>query len=442
MLPGVDGGPRQWTRIAPAVAGLVVAGLALGACGGRNEPIGTSAPVVGFFGSAVSDEPRATLAARDILANNGSAVDAAVTLAFTLAVTLPSRAGLGGGGVCLVHDNRAKKTEALVFLPAPAAGDPRVGVPAFARGLFALHARYGRLRWEQLTGSAESLARFGHPVSRALARDLAAHGQALASDPRTAALYRPDGRLLGEGEALAQVELSTILNQLRSIGPGDLYMGRTAHAFAEATLEAGFRLEVADLRAYTPDWKAPIALDAGNEVLFAAPEPVAGGRLAAAAWRARGAGAVPAGASPGGEASTGFVTTDRSGSAVACALTMGRPFGLARLARGTGVLLAPPADEASSLALAPLLQVNRNVNELFLALSAAGGADAGPLAAATARRLADEPAALDGALRTPRGTSTARLNVTWCPGGAPRRLESCSARTDPNGSGLAASADR
>ncbi|MDP6258510.1 MAG: gamma-glutamyltransferase, partial [Rhodospirillales bacterium] len=83
--------------------------MLLTSCGGPKEERGSEGYVRGFIGGVAADEPRAVLEGQKILSAGGHAADAATAVYFTLAATLPSKASLGGGGVCLVHDNKTKK---------------------------------------------------------------------------------------------------------------------------------------------------------------------------------------------------------------------------------------------------------------------------------------------------------------------------------------------
>ena len=119
--------------------------------GGGGDQAAEPARLAGFIGAAVADEPRAALAGRDVLALGGSAADAAVAMGFMLGVTLPSRAGLGGGGACLAYNPSASgpgagNAEAIIFTPvagatAGPATDRPAAVPMIPRGLYALHVR-------------------------------------------------------------------------------------------------------------------------------------------------------------------------------------------------------------------------------------------------------------------------------------------------------------
>lgn len=254
-------------------------------------PRGTIGFVQGFLGGVAADEPNAALIGRDILSAGGTAADAATATYFALAVTMPSSASLGGGGVCLVYDNEKDTTKALDFLArAPGAVAPGTlrpnAVPGNARGFFALHSKYGRMRWAQLLRRAEDLARFGIPVSRAIARDLATVEESLMVVPEVRRVF---GRKGGKGavrerDFLVQVDLAGVLSRLRSNGPGDFYQGRLARQLVDAANGSGGSLRIEDLRDFAPRWHDTLKIPFGDLTMHFPPPPPPAGALAAEMW--------------------------------------------------------------------------------------------------------------------------------------------------------------
>jgi len=245
--------------------------------------------VEGFFGGVVADEPNSAQVGRDVLTAGGTAVDAAVATYFAMAVMLPSSASLGGGGVCLVHWSKDKKTEALTFLTKlPASGSPGtvpVGVPGNVRGMAALHSRYGVLRWEQLVGAAERLSRLGAPVSRAMARDLAGAAATIQQDPVTRrAFSQPNGQLVVEGSPWIQDDLAATLGSIRLRGAGELYGGPLSRQFVDAVRAGSGIISIDDMRHQTPTWSAPVTVPFGDHIAYFAPPPTGGGVLTAEIW--------------------------------------------------------------------------------------------------------------------------------------------------------------
>ena len=439
-----------------------------------GPPAGDDARLSGFIGAVVADEPRAVLAARDVLATGGNAADAAVALGYTLMVTLPSRAGLGGGGACLAYNPSRDgpgrgSPEAVLFTPvAPRtlAGpvDRPAAVPMTPRGLFALHARYGKKPFESLVAPAEELARFGTPASRALVRDLAIVAGPLAADPNARTVFAPGGIPLREGQDLRQPDLGATLSQLRTAGVGDLYLGALGRKLEDASRVAGGGLTLADLRPALPTTTAPVTVRAGRDQVAFLPPPADGGLGAAAAfaalgrtpndpaaadavglaavsrWRAGGATIEQILAQPqaGGAAmgnlpaSTSFVVLDKDGNAVTCALTMGNLFGTGRIAPGTGILLAASPGAAPRPLLSAALVWNSNVRG-FRAAVGASGQEGAAIAAAVATA---------NALRTNQPMPApvpepGRANVIACSRYLPGNEDTCGWATDPRGAGLA-----
>ena len=252
-------------------------------CGSSDDEFLTIGPVAGFAGLVAADEPRAALIGRDVLANGGNAADAAVAMYFTLTVTLPSRAALTSGGVCLSFDNGDRTAEMLEFLPRAgrSGGVPPRGVRAMA----ALHARHGLSPWPALVIPAESLARFGHAISRAFARDIARGAEIVRADPEMSRIFRASsGGLPVEGDKVTQPALSTILSGLRTQGAGYLHVGTFARRLAEAASAVGEGLSPEDLRTAVPQFKEPAQLSFGTETLYFSAPPAAGGLVAAMLW--------------------------------------------------------------------------------------------------------------------------------------------------------------
>ena len=105
-----------------------------------------------------------------------------------------------------------------------------------ARGLFLLQARYGNQPFESLVAPAEQLARFGVPMSRALAQDVALVAGPLLADPNAASVFSAGACRSTEGQSLVQPDLATTLAQIRTAGVGDIYQGGLAGRIAQASV--------------------------------------------------------------------------------------------------------------------------------------------------------------------------------------------------------------
>ncbi len=473
----------NWIGRALRAAMATTVSVSLAGCGagtaiehtivGNDAPkLGVPVDVTGFPGAVVADEPQAVRIGQHILFNNGSAADAAVAMGFALAVTLPSRAGLGGGGACLVYTagngDERHAPEAVLFAPlAPAAraGDRPASVPMLALGLTALHEKFGVLPMAQDIVPAEELARFGATVSPALAADFAVVDGALLADPAAAAAFSQGGAPLNAGDLMIQHDLSATLARLRVAGARDLYDGALAHEFATASAQAGGPVTTGDLSraaaietppliigtrhnevGFMPN-DAGVAAGAVFERLHKAPDDLSGMQLrafgAAAAARegmsadrilSGGGGTAPSfGALP---ASTSYVVLDRAGNAVACDLTMNNLFGTGRVAPGTGILLSESPAVAPLPLLAAAIAWGKSEHAFRAAVAASGQEAASAAVGYGMFRALNAPVAMPGTVPSP-----GRLNAIACNHYLPGDAASCTWATDPRGAGLAVSTD-
>jgi gamma-glutamyltranspeptidase/glutathione hydrolase len=394
----------------------------------------------GFFGAVVADEPRAAEVGRDVLAQGGSAADAAVAMYFALSATLPSAASLGAGGVCIVHKHDTRKTEAIVF-PSTSTGpstDPRKGfdvaTPMAVRGMTLLHVRHGQLRWEVLVAPGERMARDGASVSRALARDLQAAASRLGADPAARGIYdKGNGVLVGEGDPLVQRDLASTLASIRARGGGDFFQGRFARQLADSVQSAGGGLTLQNLRDSVASVVQPVEMPFGDHTVYLAPAPFGSATLQAAF---SGQGSGMGGGYTGGEA--GFLAVDRDANAVSCMVGMGRPFGAGRIAPGTGIMMAAPGG-GSNASMAPMLIANRHTGDILLAGTASGGPSAPSAVGSVARQVMRDGVPLPTALASVNG---AEVGMVACPRGLRENRTLCQVGADPRSFGLALTANR
>jgi len=380
------------------------------------------------FAAVTAEEGRAAEVGREILLAGGNATDAAVAMYFALAVTLPSAASLGASGACVVHNEKTKKAEAFVFPPIAAPGAVKgtpFSVPVGVRAITLMHVRHGQLRWEQTVSPGERLARFGFPVSRALARDLQAGGSLLGADAEARRIFGS----AGEGTQLMQPDLATVLGAIRQRGGAEFFQGALARTFSEQVSQAGGSLPVDTLRAAIPIATAPQSVSQYRSRVYVAPSPAAGAAVLAG-WN----GAQPAGGTPadsGGFA--GFAAVDSKGGAAACELSMGQLFGARVVVPGSGIMLGSPNPEAASVS--PLIIGNPGNGEFTFAGAGGGGPGAAQAVGFVAREVIDNGKNL-GSVLAGRRAQGGFVNAIACPSGLRGKPEACSTGADPAGAGL------
>jgi gamma-glutamyltranspeptidase / glutathione hydrolase len=256
-------------------------------------------PVHGRHGMVATQEETATRIGLEVLQQGGNAVDAAVTVGFALAVTLPRAGNLGGGGFMLVHDAASGDTVAIdyrekaggnafrdMFLDEEGNADPEksrysglaVGVPGTVAGLALALERYGTISLAQAIAPAIELAEQGIIVSEGLAASLDGAGDRLRKWPSSAKIFlKAGGAPYQPGDTLIQRDLAASLRLITEQGPDALYRGPIGQKIVAAVARAGGNLTIADLRSYQPVVRAPVRGDYRGYEIVSMPPPSSGG---------------------------------------------------------------------------------------------------------------------------------------------------------------------
>jgi gamma-glutamyltranspeptidase/glutathione hydrolase len=235
--------------------------------------------------SVAAGHPATAEAGAQILADGGSAADAAVAACLASCVAETVMTGLLGGGHGIYFDaaaGEARLLDCFVTVPsgagAPmdelqvpfgeelvhyAVGASSCAVPGVPAGLDLLWRTYGRLPWRRLVEPALRLARAGVPMPTAHASCLAMLAPVMTMR-EGAAIYAPGGTLLQAADLLQQPGLVAALELLRDEGATSVYRGTIADAFMKLIEERHGVVRRTDLEAYEAAWSPPVEVSFAN----------------------------------------------------------------------------------------------------------------------------------------------------------------------------------
>lgn len=232
----------------------------------------------------------AAQAGLDVLRDGGSAPEASVAVAATLAVVYPHMTGIGGDGFWLIAEPGAAVRAvhgcggaaadlasyaglATMPLRGPLAACTVAGTLSAWGGVL----EGGTLPLDRLLRDAVHHAEAGVAITKGGAEIAAAKGAELRGLPGAwAATFEPDGRPLREGEVLRQPRLAATLRQIAREGVDSFYTGPLAERVAADLAELGSPLTAADLAAHAVTRPAPLSVGIAGATLYNAAPPTQG----------------------------------------------------------------------------------------------------------------------------------------------------------------------
>jgi len=268
-----------------------------------SVPAAPREPVRARHGMVASTNEVASRVGVDIMKRGGNAVDAAIAVAFALAVTHPAAGNLGGGGFMMIRLKNGTTTTIDYREMAPAAahrdvyldkngkliegeggslvGYRAAGVPGTVRGMELALKKYGsgKLSWAQLIEPARRLAGAGFTVTYSLARSLENSHEYLSKYPETNRIYLKNGAFYREGELFRQPELAATFARLQRFGPNDFYQGETARLIVADMKRHNGLMTMDDLRGYVVKERTPLRGNYRGYEIISMPPPSSGGAV-------------------------------------------------------------------------------------------------------------------------------------------------------------------
>jgi len=256
-------------------------------------------PVIAKHGMVASDNREATEAGINILKSGGNAIDAAVTVGFTLAATFPRAGNLGGGGFMLIYLAKDKKVIAIDYretAPKEASRDMfldehgdvdteksrysylSAGVPGTPAGLVLALDKYGTMSLNTILKPAIHYAENGITVDYELKNSLSAVKDRMEKSRDAAEIFYGSKHAgYKVGDKLIQKDLAWSLKQIGEHGVKAFYEGDIASKIADDMNENGGIITLEDLKSYKPVIRNPVVGTYRDFKIYSMPPPSSGG---------------------------------------------------------------------------------------------------------------------------------------------------------------------
>ena len=206
----------------------------------------------------------------EVLNRGGNAVDAAVAIAFALAVVNPSAGNIGGGGFMLIHLAEKSQSIALDYRErAPLKSSTNMyldengnvikglslnstlasGVPGTIAGLFYASEKFGSLKIESLIEPSIKLAKNGFTLSEFQSKNINKYKKKFKRNVDATRIFtRPGG--FKTNDLLVQEDLGNTLERISKNGMSEFYSGHTARKITDFFNSNGGILSQEDLLQY------------------------------------------------------------------------------------------------------------------------------------------------------------------------------------------------
>ena len=258
-------------------------------------------PVHGQNGMVVSTSQQASQVGIDILDKGGNAVDAAVAVGFTLAVTSSSNGNIGGGGfmVARLNNETTFTLDYREMAPQAAFKDMYLdsvgnvikgkstrthfasGVPGSVDGLLKAWSDYGsgNISINQLIGPAIKYAEQGFKLSKYEAKRFNNRKSFLSKHPETKRIFTRKDRKWKAGDIFYQKDLAETLKRIVEKGRDGFYLGKTAELIVLEMDNVGGWITLEDLKNYSSKYREPIYGQFNDFKIISMGPPSSGGIL-------------------------------------------------------------------------------------------------------------------------------------------------------------------